>query len=146
MARKERCDTISFRPSDWQRTIIEKRAELSGQYKKDFIAKSCVYSNIVVVGTKENIKRIVDTAQEMQEVMREIARQILSSDFSLSEETYKELKDDYLAFAITMVDILNGAAYLFDKTSELDNQHWKYELEEEKYKAVLKLDADSKID
>lgn len=146
MVRKERCDTVSFRPSEWQRTVIEKRAEMSGQYKKDFIAKSCVYSNIVVTGTKENIKHIVDTAQEMQEVMKEIARQIQSGDFALSEEAYKELKADYYAFVITMVDILNGAAYLFDKKAEVDNQHWKYDLEEEKYKEVLKVHEDKTTD
>jgi len=35
----------------------------------------------------------VDTAQEMQEVMKEIVRQIQSSDFMLSENAYKELKE-----------------------------------------------------
>jgi len=78
--------------------------------------------------------------------MKEIVRQIQSSDFMLSENAYKELKDDYFAFVITMVDILNGAAYLFDKTVEVDNQHWKYDLEEEKYKEVLKLHDDNKTD
>lgn len=141
MEKKRRCDAIAFRPSEWQRTMIEKRAELSGQYKKDFIAKSCVYSNIVVTGTKENIQRIVDAAQEMQEVMKEITRQLKSSDFSISNESYEELKNDYLALVITMVDILNGAAYLFDKVPEVDNQHWKYDMEEETYKEVLKLDG-----
>ena len=28
--------TISFRPSEWARKLIEQRAELSGMYKKDF--------------------------------------------------------------------------------------------------------------
>lgn len=84
-------------------------------YRKDFIARSCVYSNIVVVGKKENIQRIVDALQEMQIVMREIAGQIQSGDFSLSEKSYQELKEDYLALAVTVVDIVDGAAYLFDK-------------------------------
>lgn len=57
MSGKHKCHTIAFRPSDWQRSLIEERAALSGHLKKDFIAQSCIYSNIVVVGKKENVKR-----------------------------------------------------------------------------------------
>lgn len=60
MPGKHKEPTIAFRPSAWARAIIEQRAALSGIYKKDFITRSCVYSNIVVVGKKENIQRIVD--------------------------------------------------------------------------------------
>ncbi|RKJ65186.1 hypothetical protein D7Y06_10555 [Roseburia sp. 1XD42-69] len=118
--------------------MIEERAALSGYHKKDFIARSCIYSNIVVVGKQENIKRIVDSLQEMQYVMREIARQLQSGDFSLSEDAYKEMKEDYLAMAVTVVDIVNGAAYLFDKSPDTDNQHWKADLELEKFRGILK--------
>lgn len=122
----------------WQRALIEERAALSGYHKKDFIARSCIYSNIVVVGKQENIKRIVDSLQEMQYVRREIARQLQSGDFSLSEDAYKEMKEDYLAMAVTVVDIVNGAAYLFDKSPDTDNQHWKADLELEKFRRILK--------
>lgn len=44
--------TISFRPTPWERAMIEERVRGSGLYKKDFIARSCIYSNIVVVGEK----------------------------------------------------------------------------------------------
>lgn len=132
--------TIAFRPSAWARAIIEQRVALSGLYKKDFIARSCVYSNIVVVGKKENIQRIVDSLQEMQMVMREIAGQIQSGGFSLSEESYQELKRDYLALVVTIVDIMDGAAYLFDKEPPANRRNWKAELELEQYRHVLKLD------
>ena len=36
--------TIAFRPEEWERIIIEEKAALSGMSKKDFIAKSCIYS------------------------------------------------------------------------------------------------------
>lgn len=45
-------NTISFRPSEWERINIEERAALSGMAKKDFITRSCIYSNICVVGKK----------------------------------------------------------------------------------------------
>ena len=100
--------TIAFRPSEWARALIDQRAALSGLYKKDFITRSCVYSNIVIVGKEENIQRIVDAVQELRTVMIEIAGQIQSGDFILSDESYEELKQDYLALAITLVDILDG--------------------------------------
>ena len=125
MPGKHKEPTIAFRPSAWARAIIEQRAELSGIYKKDFITRSCVYSNIVVVGKKENIQRIVESLQEMQMVMREIAGQVRSSDFSLSEESYQELKRDYLALVVTVADIVDGAAYLFDREPPANRINWK---------------------
>lgn len=140
MPGKHKNQTIAFRPSDWQRALIEERAAMSGHYKKDFITRSCIYSNIVVVGNQANIKRIVDALQEMQCTMKEIVMQLQSGDFSLSGDAYKEMKEDYLAMAITVVDIVNGAAYLFDKTPDMDNQHWKADLELEQFREMLEQD------
>lgn len=137
MPGKHNNPTISFRPSSWERALIEERADASGMYKKEFITRSCIYSNIVVVGKREYVQHIVDELRETQIVIKEIAEQIQSGNFSLSDESYRELKEDYLAFAITMVDILNGAAYLFDKKSDLDSRHWKEALELEEYRHVL---------
>ena len=134
--------TIAFRPSEWARALIDQRAALSGLYKKDFITRSCVYSNIVIVGKEENIQRIVDAVQELRTVMIEIAGQIQSGDFILSDERYEELKQDYLALAITLVDILDGAAYLFEKEPLENRRNYKAELELEDLRAVLERDAD----
>ena len=68
----------------------------------------------------------------------------LSGDFSMSGESYKELKEDYLAFMITMVDILNGAAYLFDKKPDSDNRHWKEQQEIQEYCEALGKDISGK--
>ncbi len=141
MPGKHKEPTVAFRPSAWARAIIEQRAALSGIYKKDFITRSCVYSNIVVVGKKENIQRIVDSLQEMQMVMREIAGQIQSGSFPLSEESYQELRRDYLALAVTVVDIVDGAAYLFEKEPLANRKNWKAELELEQCRQMLGLDA-----
>lgn len=140
MPGKHKEATIAFRPSAWAKAIIEQRAALSGLYKKDFITRSCVYSHIAVVGKKENIQRIVDALQEMQIVMKEIAGQIQSGDFQLSDERYQELKNDYLALVVTVIDIVDGAAYLFEKENPAGQRNWKAELELEQYRHVLELD------
>lgn len=139
MPGKHKNPTIAFRPSEWERALIEQRAALSGMHKKDFIARSCIYSNIVVVGNRENIQRIVDVLQEMQMVMGEIAGQLQSGDFALSDDSYQELKRDYLALAVTVVDIVNGAAYLFDKESPQTKRDRKAELEQ--YRHLLEIEA-----
>lgn len=144
MPGKHKNPTVAFRPSGWQKALIEERAALSGHTKKDFIARSCIYSNIVVVGKQENIKRIVDAIQEMQYTMKEIAGQLQSGDFPLSDESYRKMKEDYLAMAITVVDIVNGAAYLFDKAPDIDNQHWKADLELQQFREILNLEESEK--
>ncbi len=143
MPGKHKDSTIAFRPSKWAKALIEQRATLSGLYKKDFITRSCIYSKIVVVGKKENIQRIVDALQEMQIVMKEIVSQIQSGGFSLSEESYQELKEDYLSLVITIVDIVDGAAYLFDKEMSSDRKNWKAELELEQYRSILQMEKES---
>lgn len=86
----------------------------------------------------------MNALQEMQMVMKEIVGQIQSGNFALTDKSYEELKDDYLALAITVVDIVNGAAYLFEKEFVINNQHWKAELELEQYRHVLELEEDAK--
>lgn len=48
--------TIAFRPMQWEKSMIEERVKASGLHKKDFIIRSCIYSNIVVVGTKQRVQ------------------------------------------------------------------------------------------
>ena len=145
MPGKHKNRTLSFRTSTWARALIEQRAALSGIHKKDFITRSCIYSNIVVVGMNENIQRTVDALQEMQMVMKEIAGQIQSGDFSLSKQSYQELREDYLALVITVVDIVDGAAYLFEKEPPSKRRNWKAELELEQYRQVLEFEQGDKI-
>ena len=51
---------------------------------------------------------------------------------------------------VTIVDIVDGAAYLFDREPPVERRNWKAELELEQYRRVLdidRLDIDSrKID
>lgn len=106
-------NTISFRPSEWERINIEEKAALSGMTKKDFIAHSCIYSNICVVGSKNNIQKIVDAVEEMKNVVSEIASRETAGDFPLSEESFRVMSMRYIAMCVAIVDILDGASYLF---------------------------------
>ena len=85
MPGKHRNPTIAFRPSRWARALIEARAKLSGLYKKDFLTRCCVYSNIVVTGTPDNIQRIVDSLQDTQATLKVMADDLRSGEFYLSK-------------------------------------------------------------
>lgn len=126
---KHKDSTIAFRPSPWERALIDERALLSGLHKKDFISRSCIYSNIVVTGTRENIDRIVGELQVMESVLMEIAAQMERGNLTLSEDSFDEMRMDFLALIITAVDIMKGASYLFHVNCLQDETDWKDRLE-----------------
>ena len=130
--------TVVFRPSRWAVSLIEARAKLSGLYKKDFLTRCCVYSNIIVTGTSENIQRIVDSLQDTQATLKVMADDLRSGEFYLSKGNYDELREDLLALTVTMIDIIDGAAYLFNKSPPERNINWKLELEREDLREALK--------
>ncbi len=117
--------TIAFRPTAWERDLIEKRYELSGLLKKGFIIQSCIHSKIVVAVTRERMQRIIGEVQEMRNVMGDIAGQLMSGNILLSENRFKEMKVEYLALAVALVDILDGASYLFGYGSSEGSPTWK---------------------
>lgn len=112
--------TLSFRPSDWEREMIEEKAALSGMAKKDYIAKSCIYANICVVGTEKNIQRIIDAVEEMSYTMKELSSGITTGEFPASKDAFKEMVEQYLITCNVIVDILDGASYLFGHKLDKD--------------------------
>ena len=94
------------------------------------------------LSNKFNFERIVDSVEEMQITMKEIVSQLSAGDFSVSEESCEEFRNDMLALAVTVVDILNGAAYLFKKKPDKDNQHWKMDLELEQFREMLRIEKE----
>lgn len=98
------------------------------------------------MGKRQRIQYLIEELREMQIVMKEIAEQMLFGDFSMTEDSYKEMKADYLAFIITMVDILNGAAYLFEQVPRTDNRYWKEQQEIQEYSEALKKEIANNMD
>ena len=86
--------------------------------KNDFICRSCVNGKIVVVGKKETVQLIVDEVQDMKNTLKKIAGQLLAGKIGTSKEEFSEMEKEYLALIITVVEIVNGAAYLFEKSAE----------------------------
>ena len=116
--------TISFRISDHERREIEARIKMSGMMKKTFFTRCCIYGRICVVGKKETIYVLVETLERMQADLHsmydeiKISGQIKEKESPVAGEIYtdiEELQHDYLAMLKAIVDMLDGAKYLWQK-------------------------------
>lgn len=110
--------TISFRITDAERKQIEARILASGMMKKDYFIRSCIYNRICVVGKKETIYPLVQTVNalylqllEMQKVFTATSN---TSNTLPSSETIKELQFEYTNMLTAIIDLLDGAKYLWE--------------------------------
>ena len=69
--------------------------------------------------------RIIGEVQEMRDVMKDVAGQMMSGNITLSNKSFQEMKEEYLALSVAVVDILNGASYLFGYGSSEGSPKWK---------------------
>ena len=74
----------------------------------------------------------------MQQTMKNIASELSAGDVLLSEDGYLDFKNDMRALVVTVVDILNGTAYLFGKETEECSRDRKAELEKDKLRECMK--------
>ena len=120
-------------PSELQRRVKAALELLSDPVTKDYREYDGVYPHIVY--------REISNVPALHGDNREIFfRAVYQVTIVTSDDNYEELKRDYLALVITIVDIANGAAYLFDKETETNDRNWKAELELEQYRSILERD------
>lgn len=106
--------TISFRASDYERKEIEARVKASGMLKKDYIARSCIYNRVCVVGKKETIYPLVEELKAMQEQIKRLGGEFgIDGKVSLTEEELKNLEADYIVMLKAVIWLLDGAQYLW---------------------------------
>ena len=118
MSNQHKNPTISFRITDAERKQIEARILASGMMKKDYFIRSCIYNRICVVGKKETIYPLVQTVNalylqllEMQKVFTATSN---TSNTLPSSETIKELQFEYTNMITAIIDLLDGAKYLWE--------------------------------
>ena len=120
MSNQHKHPTISFRISDAERKQIEARILASGMMKKDYFVRSCIYNRICVVGKKETIYPLVQTVNalylqllEMQKSFIECCEHQALNSLPTSDEI-KELQTDYNNLLTAIIDLLDGAKYLWE--------------------------------
>ena len=123
MSNQHKNPTISFRITDAERKQIEARILASGMMKKDYFVRSCIYNRICVVGKKETIYPLVQTVNalylqllEMQKSFIECCEHQALNSLPTSDEI-KELQTDYNNLLTAIIDLLDGAKYLWEGES-----------------------------
>lgn len=119
MSNQHKNPTISFRISDAERKQIEARILASGMMKKDYFIRSCIYNHICVVGKKETIYPLVQTVNALYLQLLEMQKAFTAPDFTPdnlpSSESIKELQIEYTNMLTTIIDLLDGAKYLWEE-------------------------------
>ena len=117
MSNKHKNPTISFRITNAERKQIEARILASGMMKKDYFVRSCIYNHICVVGKKETIYPLVQTVNalylQLLEMQKAFAATGNTPDTLPSSEAIKELQTEYTNMLTAIIDLLDGAKYLW---------------------------------
>ena len=118
MSNKHKNPTISFRITDAERKQIEARILASGLMKKVYFVRSCIYNRICVVGRKETIYPLVQTVNALYLQLLEMQKAFTSTTCTLdmlpSSDEINELQTEYTNMLTAIIDLLNGAKYLWE--------------------------------
>jgi hypothetical protein len=118
MSNKHKNPTISFRITNAERKEIEARILASGMMKKDYFVRSCIYNRICVVGKKETIYPLVQTVNALYLQLLQMQKAFTSPDRNIdtlpSSEEIAELQTDYTNMLSAIIDLLDGAKYLWE--------------------------------
>lgn len=118
MSNQHKNPTISFRITDAERKQIEARILASGMKKQDYFVRSCIYNRICVVGKKETIYPLVQTVNALYLQLLEMQQAFISTDSTPnilpSSEAIKDLRTEYTNMLTAIVDLLDGAKYLWE--------------------------------
>ena len=118
MSNRHKNKTISFRITEAERQQIETRILASGMMKKDYFVRSCIYNRICVVGKKETIYPFVQTVNalylQLLEMQKAFTAPNCNPDTLPSSEAIKELQIEYTNMLTAIIDLLDGAKYLWE--------------------------------
>ena len=118
MSNQHKHPTISFRISEAERKQIEARILASGMMKKDYFVRSCIYNRICVVGKKETIYPLVQTVNalylQLLEMQKAFTTPNCTPDTLPMSEALKDLHIEYTNMLTAIIDLLDGAKYLWE--------------------------------
>ena len=122
MSNVHKNQTISFRPSPYERKEIEARIKASGLSKKIFYTRSCLYDRICVVGKKETVLPLVAEVELLyhrlldleQNIFSFDSQEIIPKDVALFHDEINELQEDFTAMLKALISLLDSAKYLWE--------------------------------
>ncbi len=118
MSNQHKKPTIIFRITEAERKEIDARILASGMKKQDYFVRSCIYNRICVVGKKETIYPLVQTVNALYLQLLEMQKAFTSSNRNIdtlpSSDDIKELQTEYTNMLTAIIDLLDGAKYLWE--------------------------------
>ena len=85
--------------------------------KQDYFVRSCIYNRICVVGKRETIYPLVQTVNALYLQLLEMQKAFTSTSTSAmlpSSDEIKELQTEYTTMLTAIIDLLDGAKYLWE--------------------------------
>ena len=95
---RTRYRTVAFRMSEYEWAELNERVYLSGRQKQDFLIKSTLYQEVIVIGNKLVFNRLSEKLDQIAEQLIRIKEASEASD----------LEPEILAPLRTAVDIMSG--------------------------------------
>lgn len=112
--------TISFRVSPRERQEIEAKILASGLQKKDYFIRSCIYNKVCVVGKKETVDVLVERVAELERVLKEIEKRIVTGIYDEFPKDIQVVKAQYIDLLKAILWMLDGAKYLWKENAPED--------------------------
>ena len=86
--------------------------------KQDYFVRSCIYNRICVVGKRETIYPLVQTVNALYLQLLEMQKAFTTAssipDTLSSSDEIKELQNEYINMLSAIIDLLDGAKYLWE--------------------------------
>ena len=87
-------------------------------YAEGYFVRSCIYNRICVVGKKETIYPLLQTVNalylQLLKMQKEFTANNVTPDALPSLESIKELQTEYTNMLTAIIDLLDGAKYLWE--------------------------------
>lgn len=102
---RERNKTITFRVSEKEKSFLDARVQASNLKKTEYYVRACLYKQIVVVGKREHIDRLIEQLHEMELLLKVLLEQIQNGVDNKTSEEMIHLKEEYVAMVTAIYEI-----------------------------------------
>lgn len=102
---RQRNHTISFRVSEAEAQELEARIEVSGLAKNQYYIHSCLYGRIVVVGSRENVDRLIDCVHDMELMLKILLEEAEKGNVEATSREIQRVKEEYCAMLKALLEL-----------------------------------------
>lgn len=102
---RKRNHTITFRVSEREAKELEARIEVSGLKKSLYYVHSCLYGRIVVVGSRQNVDRLIECVHDMELMLKILLEEAERGNTEAVSQELQRVKEEYCAFVKALLEL-----------------------------------------